>query len=218
MHTSWVANDPEYEDALNSYMEKLLKDDAFCRDMESFVKSILPAAWSNSLTQTLLKHTAPGVPDMYQGGELWDLSLVDPDNRRPVDYTLRSQLLDSMHGMDVAEIVARMEEGLPKLWLVHRALCLRHEHPEWFGPEAQYTPLPSSGEDAGRVVAYLRGDDVLTVASRWNHGGKAAEATLTLPAGSWRDCFTGEERRGGEYNVTSLLKSFPVALLVRSEA
>ena len=218
VHTSWVANDLEYEDALNGYMEKLLTDPAFCSDMGAFVKGLLPAAWKNSLTQTLLKHTSPGVPDMYQGGELWDLSLVDPDNRRPVDYALRSKLLDGMEQMTAAEIAGRMEEGLPKLWLVHRALTLRNEHPEWFGAEAAYAPVSATGADAERVVAYLRGDAVLTIAPRWNHGHETMRANITLPEGHWRDWLTNETYNGGSQKIAEMLTSFPVSLLVREQA
>ncbi len=215
VHTSWVANDLEYEDGLNSYMEKLLTHAAFCSDMNSFVNSLKPAAWANSLAQTLLKQTSPGVPDMYQGGELWDHSLVDPDNRRPVDYDLRSELLDSLEGMSADEIMARAEEGLPKLWLVHRALNLRNEHPEWFGVEGAYTPLSAQGRDADRVIAYLRADQLLTVVPRWNHGTDAPDAVITIPDGQWQNWLTHERVGGGEVQVASLLAHFPVALLVR---
>ncbi len=218
LHTSWVANNPEYEDALNGYMEKLLADPAFCSDIKAFVGDLLPAAWVNSLTQTLLKHTSPGVPDLYQGGELWDTSLVDPDNRRPVDYALRSRMLDSLHGMSAREIMDRAAEGLPKLWLVHRALTLRNEHPEYFAEEASYEPLFAGGEDAHRVVAYLRGGEVLTVAPRWVHGKPTVNAVLRLPEGRWQNWLTAEVVQGGDVAVAELLASFPVALLVRAKA
>ena len=217
-HTSWVANDMEYEDALNTYMEKLLTDPAFCSDMDAFVKGLLPAAWKNSLSQTLLKHTAPGVPDMYQGGELWDLSLVDPDNRRPVDYALRSRLLDSLEQMSAEEITSRMEEGLPKLWLVHRALALRNAHPEWFGAEADYVPVAVAGADAERVIAYLRGDDVLTIAPRWNRSHEQVQATISCPEGRWRNWLTNETFHGGTQEIAKILGTFPVSLLVREAA
>ncbi len=215
VHTSWVANNPEYEDALNSYMEALLKDPAFCSDMKAFVLDQSSAAWVNSLTQTLLKHTSPGVPDLYQGGELWDLSLVDPDNRRPVDYALRTRMLDSLEGMSAREIMDRVAEGFPKLWVVHRTLQLRNEHPEWFGETADYTPLPATGNDADRVIAYLRGDSLLTVAQRWTKGGAVANATLRLPAGRWKNWLTEEDIPGGDTPVARVFESFPVALLVR---
>src|SRR6201999_3486493 len=150
------------ESAVNTYIDAILSDAAFVADITSFVEKIIYAGRVNSLAQTLIKHTAPGVPDLYQGAELWNLSLVDPDNRRPVDYELRRKLLNEMDSMTVAEIMQRSDEGLPKLWTVHRALHLRNQHPEWFGKDAAYKPIQVRGSQADRVIAYLRGDDVLT--------------------------------------------------------
>ena len=211
LQTSWVNNNAEYESALNAYMEALLSDEAFLADFTGFIAEIEQAGYLNSLTQT-----PPGVPDLYQGGELWDFSLVDPDNRRPVDYALRSQLLDELKTLDPAAITARMADGLPKLWLVHRALNLRTERPHSFTAEAAYRALESSGPDAERVIAYLRGDDVLTIAPRWMQSGTLPQATVQLPAGSWRNHLTGERLQAGEHPISTLLQSFPVALLVRS--
>jgi (1->4)-alpha-D-glucan 1-alpha-D-glucosylmutase len=94
-------------------------------DLETFVKPLIEPGRVNSLAQTLIKLTAPGVPDFYQGTELWDLSLVDPDNRRPVDYALRRRLLSELDGMAAEEIWRRIDEGLPKLWIIHQTLKLR---------------------------------------------------------------------------------------------
>ena len=215
VRTSWVANNAEYEDALNEYLRALLKDKAFVGDLEAFVADVTPAGRINSLTQTLLKHTAPGVPDLYQGGELWDLSLVDPDNRRPVDYACRIRLLDEVMNLKPAEIMARMNEGLPKLWIIYRALVLRKEHPEWFGAAAGYEPVHATGADAERVIAYRRGDALLTVAQRWSRSGPIEDAALELPPGKWRNHLTGEDYDGGRQAVSSLLQIFPVALLMR---
>ena len=215
LRTSWVANNAEFEDELNVYMEALLMDAAFVADLEKFVDGLLQAGRVNSLTQTLLKHTCPGVPDLYQGGELWDLSLVDPDNRRPVDYALRSELLRELKTMTPQEIAHRMDEGLPKLWIVHQALSLRGQHPEWFGAEAEYKPLVAEGADKDRVIAYLRGESVLTIAPRWTLQRDVKDAALTLPAGEWTNHLTGE-RHNGECSVAALLQNFPVALLVRA--
>ncbi len=216
VRTTWTSNNSEYEDALNAYLEKLLEDKAFTSDLASFVAEITAAGRINSLAQTLLKHTSPGVPDMYQGGELWDLSLVDPDNRRPVDYKLRSDLLNDLSTLDTAGIMARMDDGLPKLWLVHKALTLRQQHPEWFGADAAYTPLQTSGPDADRLVAFQRGDSLLTVVPRWMQGASSPDASLHLPGGTWTNVLTGETLAGGLQRATDLLTAFPVALLVRS--
>ena len=218
VRTTWTSNNTDYEDALNTFQEKLLADTAFTTELQDFVTSITYAGRVNSLTQTLLKHTSPGVPDLYQGGELWDLSLVDPDNRRPVDYGLRSKLLDQLEALDATGIMARIDEGLPKLWLVHQALKLRNQHPAWFSADAAYTPLEISGPDAARVVAFQRGQNLITVVPRWSQQAGLPDAMLHLPQGRWRNVLTAETHTAGPQNTASLLKSFPVALLARTNA
>lgn len=216
LRTTWTSNNTEYEDALTKYEEGLLEDKGFTQDLEDFVNEITYAGRVNSLAQTLLKHTSPGVPDMYQGGELWDLSLVDPDNRRPVDYELRSKLLDELKNLDAAQIMARIDEGLPKLHVVHTALRLRKEHPDWFGPDAAYTPLEPGGAEADRIIAFQRGENVVTVVPRWMQQRGLPNASIILPQGSWTNQLTGESFPAGNRNAASLLTSFPVALLTRS--
>jgi (1->4)-alpha-D-glucan 1-alpha-D-glucosylmutase len=220
VRTSWVSNNTEYESALNGYVDAILVDESFVSDLEGFVREIAPAGRINSLAQTLMKYTAPGVPDLYQGGELWDFSLVDPDNRRPVDYARRSELLKEMGAMDAKQVMERSEDGLPKLWVVHRALQLRKEHPEWFGAAAAYVPVAAEGPQSERVIAYLRGEDVLTVVPRWSYGwshGAAAwgETAIEVPEGRWRNRLTGVDVAGGRVRVEELLAEFPVALLER---
>jgi (1->4)-alpha-D-glucan 1-alpha-D-glucosylmutase len=216
-----VANNKEFEDALNAFIDGTFSSDAFIKKLEESVEVVRLAGYSNSLAQTLLKYTAPGVPDLYQGSELWDLSLVDPDNRRPVDYTLRAQLLKELEPLSVAEgaaaAMASMNEGLPKLWLIHRALGLRRNHPEWFGADAAYTPLAAEGAAAGHVVAYLRGESVVTVVPRLVQllDGAWKQTAVHLPAGQWINQLTGETFEGGATSIEHLLKSFPVALLTR---
>jgi (1->4)-alpha-D-glucan 1-alpha-D-glucosylmutase len=216
VRTSWVSNNAEYENALNGYIEAILGDKEFVGELENFVGGIAAAGRVNSLAQTLMKYTAPGVPDMYQGGELWDFSLVDPDNRRPVDYGRRVALLKEMQAMNVGQVLERGDEGLPKLWVVHKALLLRKEHPDWFGPAAEYVALAVEGAERERVIAYRRGERVLAVVPRWSHGAKAwGETAVEVPEGRWRDRLTGVEFEGGRVLVDELLKMFPVALLTR---
>jgi (1->4)-alpha-D-glucan 1-alpha-D-glucosylmutase len=221
--TSWVANNKAFEDALNGFIDGILGDAEFVAELESMVGRVLLPGRINSLAQTLIKHTAPGVPDLYQGAELWDLSLVDPDNRRPVDYAVRSQLLRQLRGMGPVEILERMDEGLPKLHVIHSALCLRREHPEWFGAEAAYTPVKARGGRAAHAVAYLRGEHVLTVAPRHplTLNNNWSETSVRIPPGSWRNRLTGEsiEVQGKDRttSVAELLRAFPVALLTREE-
>ena len=217
LETSWVANDREFEDAMCGFVGSILGDRAFVADLEQFVGRIDPAGRVNSLTQTLLKQTASGVPDLYQGSELWDHSLVDPDNRRPVDYEVRRGLLRELKGMRPEAIMARMEEGLPKLHLLNKSLTLRREHREWFGAEAGYTALEAEGEKAGHAVVFQRGDHVLSIATiqPFTLAGAWGSTTLTLPPGGWRNVLTGDEIEGGEQMLAALLSRFPVALLVR---
>lgn len=220
LQTSWVANNKAFEDGLARFIDMVLSNDAFVASLSGFVESIAYAGRINSLTQTLLKHTSPGVPDLYQGAELWDNSLVDPDNRRPVDYDLRVRLLEQLEGMEPDEILARMEEGLPKLHVIHTALMLRREHPEWFGVASAYTAAHALGPAREHVVAYLRGESVLTVAPRWlmKLGGEWGATSIALPQGKWRNRLSGESFSGGKaIAVERLLRRFPVALLVREE-
>jgi (1->4)-alpha-D-glucan 1-alpha-D-glucosylmutase len=216
VRTSWVANNGEYEGALNSYIDDLLGDAKFVADLTAFVEGIEQAGRVNSLAQTLLKYTSPGVPDMYQGGELWDFTLVDPDNRRPVDYTLRMKLLKELETLTVAQVMERAAEGLPKLKVVHESLRLRNEHPEWFGAKAEYVPVPAKGPGSERVIAFQRGERVMTVVPRWSHeAADWANTTVKVPDGAWVNRLTGEQIRGGEIEVAELLRAFPVALLMR---
>jgi len=216
-HTTWTNNNREYEDALHRFIERILEHQPFVNELEQMVERVREAGWMNSLTQTLLKYTAPGVPDLYQGGELWDYSLVDPDNRRPVDYDLRRSLLQEVQSLSPEEMMERSEEGLPKLWLIHKLLWLRKEHPEWFGPTAAYTPLEVQGPKAAHIIAYLRNHSVITLAPRWRIklGDSWAGTTVEVPEGRWKNVLTGEIEHGGKQKTASFLQRFPVALLVR---
>jgi (1->4)-alpha-D-glucan 1-alpha-D-glucosylmutase len=121
-----------------------------------------------------------------------------------------------MQGMNSREVVERGDEGLPKLWVVHKALQLRGEHPEWFGAEAEYAPLTVDGAQRERVIAYRRGEQVVTVVPRWSYSAEAWEETaVVMPEGRWRNRLTGEEIAGGRVRVGELLEKFPVALLAR---
>src|SRR5260370_20403374 len=158
----------EFEDALRIFIERILDSREFVSDLAAMVGKLLTAGRINGLAQTLVKYTAPGIPDTYQGSELWDLRLVDPDNRTPVDYELRQAMLDELKsGMAPEHMMKRAESGLPKLWVVHSALVLRAMHPEWFGAETAYAPLLASGGKAEHLVGYLRGAHVATLVPRW---------------------------------------------------
>ena len=218
-HTTWVANNQPYEDAVNGFIDATFADERFISEVESFVDGIKKCGWINSLSQTLLKCTVPGVPDLYQGAELWDLSLVDPDNRRPVDFKLRSRLLQEIHKLSIPQIMARIDEGLPKMWTIHRALTLRRAHPDWFGETAGYTPVTVIGEKSQHVIAFLRGDSALTIVQRWplSLGEDWADAAIELPEGRWKNHLTDEPVLGGSIPLSELLQDFPVALLTKEE-
>ena len=220
LHTSWVTNNEEYESAVNKFIEGILGDPEFTPRCEAFVGEILLAGRVNSLAQTLLKHVSPGVPDMYQGGELWDFSLVDPDNRRPVDYGLRRKLLAQIEVLDAAGVMSRMDEGLPKLWLVNRALELRRDRRELFGPEADYKAISAKGAKADHVIAFARGKDLIAVAPRYTLllNGEWQQTSIDLPAGPWRNLLTEKSVPDGVCDIAELLHDFPVALLVREQA
>ncbi len=219
LRTSWTNPDQAYEDNLKRFVDNILGDRDFVVDLEAFVRSLTPFGWVNSLAQTLVKLTSPGIPDLYQGTELWDLSLVDPDNRRPVDYELRRRLLRVVKSASVEEVLKRSDEGLPKLWTIQRTLALRHAQPGLFGPDAVYDPLSADGRRADHVVAFMRGGRAITVAPRlvFKLASRWEETVLDIPAGRWRNHLTGDLVEGGRVALARLMARFPVCLLIAEE-
>jgi (1->4)-alpha-D-glucan 1-alpha-D-glucosylmutase len=216
-HTSWVNPVPAYDEALAAFVRAVLADEAFVADVAAFTAPLVACGRRTSLAQTLLKLTSPGVPDIYQGTELWDLSLVDPDNRRPVDYDVRRALLAKVRGASAAEVLAAEDDGAPKLWLTQRALDVRRRLPDCFAG-ATYEPLPAAGERAANVVAYVRGGRVAVIAPRLVLGLRDGwgDTTFTLPEGRWTDELCGSTADEGPVSLAALLSGFPVALLVRN--
>jgi (1->4)-alpha-D-glucan 1-alpha-D-glucosylmutase len=144
---------------------------------------------------------------------------VDPDNRGVVDFEIRMKLLSELDGLTPEQILARAAEGLPKLWMIRQALRARRGHAEVFGPEGGYTPLWPAGPKAGALVAYQRGEDAVVAVPRLNLANADWEATvLEIPAGKWKNQFTGETLDGGKLEMSPLLGRFPVALLMRESA
>ena len=219
VHTSWTNQDPVYEGALQRFVEGVLGHQAFTADLSTFLDAMARPAMIASLAQTLIKCTAPGIPDFYQGADLWDFSLVDPDNRRPVDFDHRLHLLGRLASLSADDILDRGTDGMAKLYVIQRALHSRSCHPEAFGPEGIYRPLQAMGYKARHAVAYVRGGRCLTVAPRLvvGLGDDWGDTWLELPAGVWANAFTGERRAGGRQAVGSLLARFPVGLWVRGE-
>ena len=220
LRTSWTQPDSAYEDSVLEFARHLLDDDGFRTAVEAFVTPLLFPGRVNSLAQTLIKCTAPGVPDFYQGTELWSLDLVDPDNRRPVDFGRRSQLLAELDALSPDQILARIDEGLPKLWVIREALALRHRRPEAFGPLGGYEPIAVRGKKAEHAVAYQRGETALTLVPRLILGvaDDWGDTIVTLPKGRWRNCLSGITFGAGNHRVAEILAPFPVALFERIEA
>lgn len=212
--TSWSRPDTGYERALRGFVAGVMSDGQLYGEVSAFARSLVIPGWILSLALTLLKMSAPGVPDLYQGDELWDLSLVDPDNRRDVDFGMRERLLAEATGATAGAALARPAEGLPKLFLIRRALELRSRRPAAF--EGGYEPLLATGRRDGEVVAYARGGEVVVVAPRFVLGRGAWQDTrVPLPPGTWRDVLTGASVEGGPASAATLLAGFPVALLER---
>ena len=212
--TSWLSPDLPREAALRELTGALLEDAEFSAEIARFVRRLQPAFERHSLSLSLLKLTAPGVPDIYQGTELWDFSLADPDNRRPVDFALRERLLAALEAP--AELgPPSLNHGESKLWLISRLLRVRRERPECFDRRGTYRPLEVEGEERQRVVAFQRGDDVLCIAPRLTWGLAAwGDTRVRLPRGRFVDLFSGRSPDSG--HLEPLLERFPVSLLLRS--
>lgn len=240
LHTRWTQQNAAYEEATTAFARRLLDrttGGAFLDDFAALRKRVSRLGLINSLSQTLVRLTAPGVPDTYQGSELWDFSLVDPDNRRPVDYARRQELLsdlnDSQPSADRARrLLETIETGQAKLLLHQAALRLRRSHPGLLA-EGDYVPLQASGSKADHVFAFLRqstGKSVLVVVPRlpaglideregWPVGPSVwGDTHLQLPGPdlSFRDLLTGQELPAEQTRlpVGRLLEHFPVLLAV----
>jgi (1->4)-alpha-D-glucan 1-alpha-D-glucosylmutase len=210
--TSWTDPDSTYEKSVHALVDAAYDDDMVRSILESAAERVAAPGWSNALSAKLLSLTIPGVPDVYQGSELWEQSLVDPDNRRPVDYELRASLLA---GTGTPERPTRLDDpGQTKLRVVRRTLRLRRDRPELF---SDYRPVTAVGAAAGHVLAFDRGG-VVPVVTRLPLGlardGGWGDTRLELPEGRWRDLLTD---RAGVAGVAGLLDTLPVALLVRDD-
>ena len=220
VQTSWLDPVPAFDEAVRAYLTGALADESFTAALDEAAAALREPGWVNGLAAQLLKLTVPGVPDVYQGTELWDLSLVDPDNRRPVDYDLRRSLLAELATLDAAAVWDRRAEGLPKLAVTAAALRLRRRAPEVFGAgdAGAYRPLLATGPAADHVVAFSRGGLAVTVVPRLVVGlagrGGWGDTTLALPEGRWRDALTGAQVDGTTPHLRDLLRPLPVALLV----
>jgi (1->4)-alpha-D-glucan 1-alpha-D-glucosylmutase len=220
--SGWSNPNDDYEAALTRFVSATLdarRSSAFLRDFAEFVASLAPLAAVSSLAQLALKLTAPGVPDIYRGCELWDFSLVDPDNRRPVDWAARLEALRRLGSSGPA--------GCEKLYLTHRLLRLRAQHPALFAA-GDYAPLAAEGgRGDDHLCAFTRAHDGEAIAvavprlvARLYHGGEAADwggTGVTLPdGGDWEDVLGGGRHAGGRrIGAAELFAAFPVAVLLR---
>jgi (1->4)-alpha-D-glucan 1-alpha-D-glucosylmutase len=211
--TNWTSPNSAFEAELHALVDSVFDNPELTDVVAGLVGRIRQAGWSNSLTAKLIQLTAPGIPDVYQGSELWESSLVDPDNRRVVDFELRRRLLRSIE----RDLPAIDESGAAKLLVTTRALRLRRDRPELF---TRYVPLTLLGDAARHAVAFDRGGAIslgtrlpLGLAERgW--GG----TELVLPGHPLVDVITGRQLHGGLQPVAELLADYPVALLIPAES
>ena len=215
LRTSWRRPDAGYEAARTCWLAAVYADRELIADLAALVVSLRTHGDRNSLAQLLIKLTAPGVPDFYQGSELCNDALVDPDNRRPVDLEARSRLLHQLTDAKPEQIARDL--GLAKLWTIRRVLALRERQPDQLA--APYQALAAAGPHAHRVFAFARGDELVAVVPRLGVRAEAwRDTTLTLGAGTWRDVLSDRDIAGGTQLVASLWRVFPIALLRRVTA
>jgi (1->4)-alpha-D-glucan 1-alpha-D-glucosylmutase len=249
VNLSWINPDPQYMNAVHEFITAILmpgargKESPFVASLSSLLPQLQLFGAVNSLAQVVLKIAVPGIPDFYQGNELWELNLVDPDNRRPVDYRQRSVYLDALHelseregpGAVCREVLSNLADGRSKLWTTQRALQLRAREHAIFR-HGEYTALEVAGNHQENAIAFLRRDantgrSVLAVVPRFSYTLMRGKPELPLgtawgddqlrvpvPAGTrYTNVFTGEAVSVPEQQVlplSGILSTFPVALLV----
>ncbi|HEY1502178.1 MAG TPA: malto-oligosyltrehalose synthase [Acidobacteriaceae bacterium] len=245
VNLSWTNPNPDYVDAVHAFMRAILMPDArgreprFVETMEDILPALRLFGSVNSLAQVVLKIASPGVPDFYQGTELWDLSLVDPDNRRPVDYERRRHALEALKEDATSkgelavchDVLDRVGDGRVKLWTIHRALALRNRMPDTFR-RGEYVPVTATNHYAEHVVAFSRGSKVLAVVPRLAYTMMDGKARLPLESAWGRgdlivaemagaaleNVFTGEWVRvdeEGRLPLKAVFGQFPVGLFAR---
>ncbi|GHJ54955.1 malto-oligosyltrehalose synthase [Nonomuraea sp. TT08I-71] len=213
--TSWADPDPAFEHELHALVDRMYDDPELHAQLTAFADEITPVGWSNSLGQKLVQLTMPGVPDTYQGTELWENSLVDPDNRRPVDFAVRRDLLARL---DAGWQPAVAADGAAKLLVVSRTLRLRRDRPELF---TGYRPVPAHGPAGAHAVAFDRGGAVAVATRlplRLARAGGWGDTTLAISGNSVTEVFTGRVYSGFELLMHDLLSTYPVALLAPTDS
>ena len=225
--SSWAAPDLEYEEATQAFAREALRSDGFLANFLPFVERLARAGVQNSLAQTAMKLTAPGVPDIYQGCELWNLNLVDPDNRRPVDFSRLESEMDGLarHLEDVNQRATLFEalmrewpDGRVKMATTALLLALRREHPELF-VDGDYQPIVVEGDEADWAFGYTRacgGKRLAVLIARFpmhREAKPAWKAVARLPEGRWFDLFRGRDAVAGE-SLADWLHPLPFAVLL----
>jgi (1->4)-alpha-D-glucan 1-alpha-D-glucosylmutase len=217
--TTWTGPDEEYEAAVHAAVDAAYDNTGVGKVLTDLLDRVAAPGWSNALTAKLVAITMPGVPDVYQGSELWEQSLVDPDNRRFVDFNARTDLLGALREGGGTTLTPAVDDpGAAKLAVTRAALTLRRDRPELF---TTYAGLTASGSAADHVLAFDRGG-AITVATRLPIGlaakGGWDDTTLSLPAGEWRDEVSGRVIPGSpDVPLAEILTDLPVALLTKTE-
>jgi (1->4)-alpha-D-glucan 1-alpha-D-glucosylmutase len=220
VYTSWVDPVAEYDDAVARFVQGALADRCFVDELERFLRAnrMVELGRVNSLIQTTLLLTCPGVADLYQGTELWDLSLVDPDNRRPVDYDLRERILSALPPRPPLVAIGDDEHGVWKLWLIRQLLRDRQAHPGRYD-SSRYEPLEVKGPGGDHVVAFGRGDLAVVVPRLIAGLARASsQSRVALGHGSWTNVLTGAHVSGGQVRLSELMVGCPVAVLSRGNS
>jgi (1->4)-alpha-D-glucan 1-alpha-D-glucosylmutase len=222
VHTSWADGNPDYDYGLRKFVEATLSDEHFLGELKGFMarQRIVELGRATSLTQQTLLLTCPGVPDVYQGTESWDHSLVDPDNRRPVDFDRLASDLNATRDWAAGSLAReydRAADGRAKIWLTGRLLGHRRAEPERYASEI-YEPLAVEGEKAGHLIAFTRGRLVVLAGRHlWRLGGAWGDTTVELPPGRWRPVVgaepVGEAAGPGRHLIGDFLGHGPVAVL-----
>jgi (1->4)-alpha-D-glucan 1-alpha-D-glucosylmutase len=232
VNSSWIEPNEEWEAATDRFIEKAMEpvpSNRFLTAFKPLADQVAQLGCVNSLSQTVLKLTCPGVPDFYQGQELWDLSLVDPDNRRPVDYKTRRELLQSVQsGADPEALLRHWRDGRIKLWITHRLLQTRREFPDLFA-HGTYEPIVAQGTFGTSCVGFERRTEshrLLVVAPRLTArigfpptGAAWADTWIASPgAQTWQNLLTASpfQSSGAHIPLKLLLERFPIAVLVGS--
>ena len=231
VNSSWIESNEAWEQATTSFVERILDEETngkFCRDLVEMAQLVAQLGAINSLAQTVVKCTAPGVPDFYQGTEIWDFSLVDPDNRRSVDYSARRRLLASLRHTDPRELLEDWQSGRIKLFVIQRLLAFRAANQRLF-LKGSYHEVPIAGEHSDCLIAFERRLDsqrLLVVVPRrtysvglWPTGDVWRESVLTgfVPPETqgWQDVFLqrGPISLGDRVSLSTVLSDFPFAVL-----